>query len=102
MPTVVDDTVNAPKDTVLSLLITRTDLTTAPTYQQVNMEAEKKKKSTGQWRRAQIVPRLCSTVSWSPVVCAAQSAGAPWPVQHGQLKPRDLCSMVSWCLHIDV
>lgn len=48
MPTVVDDTVNAPKDTVLSLFITRTDLTTAPTYQQVNMEAEiKKKKAQG-------------------------------------------------------
>lgn len=47
MPAVVDDTVNAPKDTVLSLFITRTDLTTAPTYQQVNMEAEKKKKAQG-------------------------------------------------------
>lgn len=44
MPTVVDDTVNAPKDTMLSLFITRTDLTTAPTYQQVNMEAGKEKK----------------------------------------------------------
>lgn len=88
MPTVVDDTVNAPKDTVLSLFITRTDLTTAPTYQQVNMEAEKKKKkhraveesanSSTPVQHSQLESRgLCSTVSWSPVVCAARSAEAP-------------------------
>lgn len=87
MSTVVDDTVNAPKDTVLSLLITRTDLTTAPTYQQVNMEAEIKKK-----KKAQSSGGECKQFH----ACAARSAGAPWPVQQGQLVSAHRCLKIYW------